>query len=65
MLFGKKKSTQIMDEFALEDEFLDEDDFFMAEEIEGYDCCDGFARQKCMREDCSVVLMLPTISTLN
>lgn len=43
---------------------FDDDEFFMAEEIDGYGSCSGVNAQRCT-SDCFTQVMLPTISTLS
>lgn len=54
----KKKMNELEDEF-----FLEDDEFFLFDEIEAYNTCDGASRQKYVVSDCMNVM--PVIITLN
>lgn len=59
MLWRKKQETII-----LEDEELDDEEFFMAEEIDGYSACSGLNAQRCS-SDCFRAVMMPTITVIS
>ncbi|WP_314062548.1 hypothetical protein [uncultured Vagococcus sp.] len=62
---NKEKVRQTVPELEASDyEDFDDDEFFMAEEIDGYASCKGVNAQRCT-SDCFTQVMLPTISTLN
>lgn len=65
-MFGRDKKSKIMTPLldAGDYDAFDDDEFFMAEEIDGYDSCRGVNTQRCT-SDCFTQVMLPTISTLN
>ena len=41
-----------------------DDDFCITDDIEGYERCNGFNREKCL-SDCTFSMMMPTISSIN
>ena len=68
-MFGKKKKNMeksLKVDSITKDDYAgyDDDEFFMAEEIDGYDGCIGVNAQRCT-SDCFTQVMLPTISTLS
>lgn len=60
MMFWKKKDEDI----TLEDVELNDDEFFMAEEIDGYASCAGLNAQRCS-SDCFRAVMMPTITIIS
>lgn len=60
--FLQKKKEVIENE--LDDLELDDEEFFMSEEILGYDSCGSYTKQSCMN-DCAGNFTMPTITTLN
>lgn len=59
MLWKKKQ-----EEIKLEDIELDDEEFFMAEEIDGYSSCSGLNAQRCS-SDCFRAVMVPTITVIS
>lgn len=67
MKWRKKKQDNLEKQDILfdVDEFMEMDDeFLMAEEIDGYSTCTGLNAPRCS-SDCFAAVMLPTITTLN
>lgn len=66
-MFWKKNSKEKEMELAeliFDDEELDDDEFFLAEEIDGYSCCEGLNAQKCS-SDCFRAVMMPTVTIMS
>lgn len=68
-MFGRKNNkteSKAKTDTLLKEDYagFDDDEFFMAEEIDGYDSCSGLNAQRCT-SDCFTQVMLPTISTLS
>lgn len=66
-MFWKKNSKEKEMELAeliFDDEELNDDEFFLAEEIDGYSCCEGLNAQKCS-SDCFRAVMMPTVTIMS
>lgn len=68
-MFGKRKDNKKIEiwEKILEEELEKngiDDDFCISDDIEGYERCEGFNREKCL-SDCLFTMMMPTISSTN
>lgn len=66
MLWKKKerKADTFRQEDMILEEDLDDEEFFMAEEIDGYASCAGMNAQRCS-SDCFRAVMMPTITIIS
>lgn len=56
----KKKEMELF----LEDMDLTDEEFFLAEEIDGYSYCEGLNSERCNSE-CFQTIMMPTVTVLS
>ncbi|EOS24313.1 hypothetical protein C806_02355 [Lachnospiraceae bacterium 3-1] len=63
-MIWKKKKKEVAEVIVDIDEELDNDEFFMAEEIDGYASCAGMNAQRCSTE-CFRRVMMPTVTVLS
>lgn len=69
MIWRKKNKKETKkeikkEELLPEDIELTDEEFFLAEEIDGYGCCEGLNAEKCNSE-CFKAVMMPTITVLS
>lgn len=51
-------------EITEEDFELTDEEFFLAEEIDGYSCCKGMNAQRCS-SDCFKAVLMPTVTVIS
>lgn len=51
-------------EITEEDLELTDEEFFLAEEIDGYSCCEGMNAERCSSE-CFKAVMMPTVTVIS
>ncbi|MCP1103344.1 hypothetical protein M2454_001432 [Aequitasia blattaphilus] len=64
MFWKNKKNGMSLREKIITEDDLDDDEFFLADVIDGYDSCSGVNAQRCS-SDCFSTVMMPTITVLS
>lgn len=59
----KKEERELVKKIDLDEE-MDDDEFFLSEEIDGYASCAGLNAQRCTTE-CFRQVMMPTVTVLS
>lgn len=60
----KNYKVEHQTEITEEDLELTDEEFFLAEEIDGYSCCEGMNAERCSSE-CFKVVMMPTVTVIS
>lgn len=60
----ENSSNKKQPEITEEDLELTDEEFFLAEEIDGYSCCKGMNAERCSSE-CFKTVMMPTVTVIS